>query len=347
MPDIPGADYWRRRAEAVEKLTYEQGAEYLKAVDREFAEALRRLQAEIEVWYQRLAQNNGISLTAARQLLKADELEEFHWNVRQYIKAGQENTLDQRWMRELENASAKVHISRLEAIKLKIQQEAQVLFRGQEKALGDLLESVYQNQYYHMAYEVHKGICVGWDLQTLDSRQVEHAVSRPWSTDGKTFSDRIWANQAQLVNSLQTHLTQSIIRGDDGAQAVKAVAKDMGASRNQAARLVMTERAHTASQAQRKCFRDLGVERYQIIATLDNRTSQVCRDLDGKVFDMADYDAGVTAPPFHPWCRTCTAPYFEDMADLGERIARDPDTGMIYEVPRSLTYSQWKQRFTS
>ena len=62
--------------------------------------------------------------------------------------------------------------------------------------------------------------------------------------------------------------------------------------------------------------------RYQIVATLDSRTSDICRHLDGKVFDMKDYEPGVTAPPFHVYCRSCTVPYFADNDENGMRAAR-------------------------
>ena len=66
--------------------------------------------------------------------------------------------------------------------------------------------------------------------------------------------------------------------------------------------------------------------------------------MDGKVFPMSKYEVGSTAPPFHPWCRCCTAPYFEDMKGIGERFARDPETGKTYTVPKDMTYKEWKAK---
>lgn len=54
--------------------------------------------------------------------------------------------------------------------------------------------------------------------------------------------------------------------------------------------------------------------------------------------------AGSTAPPFHPWCRGTTAPYYEDMVGVGQRFARDKD-GKTYAVPSDMTYAEWKQKF--
>ncbi len=49
---------------------------------------------------------------------------------------------------------------------------------------------------------------------------------------------------------------------------------------------------------------------------------------------MSEYQVGVTAPPFHPWCRGTTAPYYEDMQGLGDRFARDVKTGESFNIPK-------------
>ena len=106
----------------------------------------------------------------------------------------------------------------------------------------------------------------------------------------------------------------------------------------------MTESAYFSSTAQQDCFSELGVEKYKIVAALDHATCPLCGAMDGKVLKMSEYQVGLTAPPFHPWCRCCTCPYFEDMEGMGERYARDAVTGERYKVPGSMTYEQWKAK---
>ena len=67
--------------------------------------------------------------------------------------------------------------------------------------------------------------------------------------------------------------------------------------------------------------------------------------MDGKHFPMKDYQAGVTAPPFHPWCRTVTCPWFDDEFTAGEtRVARGED-GKTYQVPANMKYQDWRDYF--
>ena len=110
-----------------------------------------------------------------------------------------------------------------------------------------------------------------------------------------------------------------------------------------AGRLVMTEQAFIASAAQRDAFNDLDVEEYEIVATLDSHTSAICAEMDGKHFPMKEFQPGVTAPPFHPYCRSVTVPYFDDEFSLGKRAARDVETGETYYVPDNMTYKEWMQ----
>ena len=338
--------YWQKRMEALEDKQYQNGAEYYKDVQKQFREASNNVQVDIERWYQRLADNNNLSYAGAKKLLKKDELDEFHWSVEQYIKAGEENAVDQRWLKELENASARHHISYLEAMKLQTQQHAELLSTEFEGGMTEFLHKSYGDQYYHTVFEIAKGTGVGSNMAQIDSRTIDTLIRKPWAQDGKNFSDRIWTNKDKLVNNLHTELTQSIIRGADPKQAIDNLAKTMEVSRAQAGRLIMTESAAVSAAAQKECFKDLDVERYEILATLDSHTSDICQEMDGKVFEMKDYEVGTTAPPFHPNCRSTTIPYFDDEFTEGEeRAARDEVTGKTYYVPADMKYWEWEKQF--
>lgn len=136
--------------------------------------------------------------------------------------------------------------------------------------------------------------------------------------------------------------TRMLATGEAPDKAIAAISKRFNVSKQNAGRVVMTESTYFSSAAQKDCFNELGVEKYRIIGTLDTKTCNICGDMDGKVFKMSDYRTGSTAPPFHPWCRCCTAPYFDDMDGVGERYARDAKTGERYKLPKDTTYNEWK-----
>ncbi len=339
--------YWQRRMQLIEEAQNNKGEQYLRDLDEQYRRLSREIEKHLSSWYQRFAINNKITMTEAKRLLKTRELQEFKWDVQDYIKYGKENALDQRWMKELENASARVHISRLEYLKVQLQQQVEVLYGNQLDQVDELLKDTYTYGYYHTAFEIQKGFNVGWNIQAINTDQLDKILSKPWTMDGKTFSSRIWTNKQELIANLQTHLTQSVITGKSPDKVIKEIAKLVGtydtkprAALYKAGRLVMTESAAFASASQETCYKDLNVEQFEIVATLDKDTSNICRGLDGEVFDMVDYQVGVTAPPFHGWCRTVTVPYFDDEFSLGERAARGDD-GKIYYVPSNIKYNEW------
>lgn len=338
-------DYWHKRFEQLEDEQYRRSAAYYQDVQEQFRRASNDIQMDIDRWYQRLADNNDISLAGAKRLLKKNDLEEFHWTVEQYIKAGEENAVDQRWMKQLENASARHHISYLDAMKLQIQQHAELLSTEYEGGMTDFLHKSYADNYYRSAYEIAKGTGVGSNLARLDDKRIDMVIRKPWAQDGAVFSDRIWSNKQKLVNTLHTELSQNIIRGASPQKTIDSLAKTMDVSRSQAGRLIMTESAAIASAAKQDCLKELGVEQYEIVATLDSHTSEICRDMDGKVFAQKDYEVGVTAPPFHPNCRTTTAPYFDDEFTAEDQRAARGGDGKTHYVPADMKYREWEKKF--
>lgn len=332
--------------EALEEGQYQKGTRYLQDVQEQYRKAINETVQDIEHWYRRLADNNGISLAAARKLLKKDELNEFHWSVEQYIKAGRENAVNQRWMKELENASAKYHISYLQAMKLQMQQHAELLAAEFEGGMTEFLHKSYGDQYYRTAFEIAKGTGVGSNLTQLDKRKVEALLKKPWAQDGKNFSDRIWDNKEKLVRELHRELAQNIIRGESPDKAIERLAKTMNVSRNQAGTLVLTELSAISSEAQRECFKELGVREFLVVETLDGITCETCQAMDRKHFPLSDFAVGETAPPFHPRCRGCVSPYYDDeFSQTGERAARDPETGKTCYVPANMAYPEWKEKY--
>lgn len=344
---MPNADYWKKRFEQLEKAQNQRGKDCCKEIEQQYKASIRSIDKKINEWYGRLAANNDVTMQEAYKLLNANELEEFKWDVNQYIKYGRENGVNGRWIKELENASAKYHISRLEAMKMDLRQELESLIAGQQKTIDKTMRNVYKDGYMHTAYEIQKGMHIGWNLSSLDKRKIDKVINSPWAADGKNFSERIWGNGTKLVGEMKQILTQNIILGESPQKAVDKLSKRMDVSKKAAGRLVMTEQAFFSSASQREAFKDLDVEEFEIVATLDSHTTTICRNTDGKHFKMSQWEIGVTAPPFHVYCRSTTVPYFDDEEELGivgERAARNED-GEVYYVPGNMTYKEWEQAF--
>lgn len=338
-------DYWKKRFKQIEQIEHGQGVKCYADIEKLYRQAQRQIESQIEAWYGRFADNNGITLTEAKRLLTTKELAELKWDVQEYIRYGQENAINGQWVKQLENASSRYHINRLEAIRLQMQQSVEVLFGNQLDSIDQIMRTIYKDGFYRTAFEIQRGVGVGWDFGTLDEKQISKIINKPWAADGKNFSARIWENRQKLVNELNTTLTQGIVLGQDPQKTIDTIARKMNTSKKNAGRLVMTEQAFFSETAQHDSFKELGVEMYEIVATLDSHTSEICQGMDGEKFKMSDWKVGETAPPFHVWCRTTTVPAFDDEFDLiGERAARGED-GRTYYVPSTMAYKQWQKSF--
>ncbi|MGY0393985.1 minor capsid protein [Fusobacterium sp. SYSU M8A802] len=341
--------YWADRFISEEERRDRDNRRYYSTIEKEYNKALAGLEKDIEYWLGRIAKNNDISLSGAKELLSKKELQEFKWTVEEYIQRGKENEVSGQWLKQLENASARVHIQRLEALKIQIQDRIENMYTTRDRSMEDYLCRIYKDTYYHTIFEIDKGIgSIQSSFNKLDDRKVSQIIHKPWATDGKDFSTRIWEDKANLVNTLHTGLTQSLIRGGNFDDVVNDISQFVSSKiKNKkyvASRLVTTESAAYASKAQEQAYKDLSVDKYEILATLDLHTSIICQDLDGKIFDRKDYQVGVTAPPFHPNCRTTTVPWFPDDVDTGERVARGKD-GKVGYIPQNMTYKEWYNKY--
>ena len=339
------SDYWKSRFEQLEEASHKKAEAVYASIEKSYIQAQREIENKINSWYVRFANNNQITINEAKRLLNSQELKELKWDIQEYIKYGKENGLNDIWMKELENASAKYHISRLESLKIQTQQSMEVLFGNQLDEIDAMAANIYSDEYYHSCFELQKGFNVGWKITSIDQNKLQKIISKPWAIDEKNFSERIWGNKTKMINELHNQLTIMCVQGKSPDNAINYMKKKFNTSKSQAGNLVMTESAYFSSLAQKDCFNDLDVEEFENVATLDSHTSSICQDMDGTVYKMKDFEPGVTAPPFHNYCRTTTVPHFNDDYDvIGERAARD-EKGNTYYVPDNIKYKDWHKKY--
>lgn len=338
-------DYWKKRQEELQKSLLEPADKYCKELEKAYKNTIKDIEKDVAVWYQRFADNNGIvDKVAAKRILNNKELKELKWDVNQYIKAGKENGITKDWSKELENASARYHISRLEALKIQMQQKIEELYGGREDKVKGLLGDIYTEGNYKNAYEIAQKTGAHFSFAKIDDGKLNKVLSKPWTADDNTFSEKIWQNRKALVNTVHQELIKGISRGTAPITVANVIAKKMNTDLYKAQRLVITESAFFASEAQKDCYNSLDVDKYEILGTLDTTTCSECGGMDGQVFDVKDMVEGVNAPPFHPNCRCTTVPYFNDEFTEDEmRAARDENGKTVYV--KNMTYNEWKDKF--
>lgn len=341
----PTNKYWQKRFVLLTESLLNKSERYYKDLVEEYEKSILAIQRDIESFYIRYSENNEISITEARKLLDNRELKEFRWTIEEYIQKGKENAIDQKWIKELENVNTRVRLDRLQSLEYQVRQQVEIITAKRLHGLTKLSEELIKEGYYRSIYEVQKGFGIGDTFNILDTRTIENIISKPWAPDGSNFSERIWRDREVLTNELKKELAQSFIRGDAPDTAIRNIAKTMNTSKKAAGRLIMTESAFFANEARAKAFKELGVEEYQFLATLDMRTSDICQEMDLEIFKLSERILGVNWPPLHVWCRSTVIPHFE--GNIKQRWARDPSTGKGCYVPGDMNYMDWYKKYAA
>lgn len=346
---MKNSDYWKERMRILEAARNASNVRLVQRLESEMNAALSEIDDRISGWYRRLSENNEVTISDAKRILRDKELKEFHWTVEEYIRHGEENGIRKNWAKELENASARVHINHLEALKIELRGILEQLGGVQENSTKVHLAEQYADTVYKTTFEVQNGMGVYWNTGKVSREQIETVLSRPWTADVRTFSDRIWMDKDALIDEVYKQLTRSVLLGKGPNDALKAIAKRCQASQYNAGRLVFTESAYIAAEADKQVYKELSVEQFEVDAALDGETCALCGEMDGKHFPMSEYQPGLNAPPFHPNCRCTTVPYFDD--DIQERLdkkvgraARNSGTGKTERV-ENMTYPEWKEKY--
>ncbi|MCD3211809.1 minor capsid protein [Clostridium botulinum C/D] len=331
-------DYWKKRSENLAKSQYKKTDAYNKRLIDEFSKLQFSIQRDIEVFYQRYSQNNKLSLEDVKKNLNTLELKELKFELKDFIKKSNDVNFD----KELNSIYYKTRISRLECLQSQIKAKINSSFNEHHENTTELLKNLYQDNYHRNIYEIQKGLGIGFNFSRLNDRSVKNILMEPWNNDN--YSNRIWTNKNKLISELQTGLFHSVVAGYDIKKTAKKIAERMNVAKNRAYVLVNTESSYMISKSTFDSYSEGGIEKYEILSTLDLRTSGVCREMDGKIFNLKDKSIGLNAPPFHPNCRTTIMPYFLDKDKDKERIAKD-SKGNTFYIDGDMNYEDWYRKY--
>lgn len=339
---LPSKDYWIKRSDQNLTIQEKKAEGYLLQLQKAYKKATDSIEEELSVFYQRYAVNNNITYAEAQKLLSKSEIIKFKDSLDEYIKEARLYSNDPIFIKKLENMSIRARIRRIEALKLNIQHEVEMLTSKHNTNTGELLKDIYEDNYYKSIWTVQTGFQLGLSFDKLNIEAIEKVIKTSWL--GENYSDRIYKDKAKLIRTLETELSQSFIIGKSGQDTAKRLYKRLNISYNNAIRLVRTESNHISNEAQAEGYNASGiVSEYEYLSTLDNLTSHICQDLDGKVFKLIERQVGINYPPMLPNCRSTTIPYFPDEY-APERIARD-SKGKTYHVDGNMDYKNWKEKY--
>lgn len=336
--------YWEKRSIDVEKLIQEKNDQTVIKVNEYFESVMKELNEQIRKIFNTYLTDSGMSIQEALKMLNNKQTRDAYNTLKRIYERTDDPDLKQEILNRL-NAPAYVsRIARIEALRDLIFCEAQSVGWYTEKMLKPRMIDAYNTSFYQTHYTIQKGTGLAYDFNNLSNPAVKAAIATDWK--GSNYSKRIWKNTDKLANDLVEILTRGLLSGISGKKMATELNKRMQSGRYEADRLIRTEVNYVAGQARLKAYGDTGAKKYIYIATLDLRTSAVCRKLDKTIHLVKDAEVGVNFPPMHPNCRSVDSAYIDgrDYSKL-QRRARNPITGETELVPANMTYREWYKKY--
>ena len=320
-------DYWIKREEQKLKAHLTDVTKTEKILHRNLKKASKDIEDEIYKLYSRYSKENRLSYAEANKLLTGPKYKEWRMDLKDYVDEITK-TDNKELLLELNTLSAKSSITGLEEQLYQIQKILDRDYIFKHKEVKKLLKAGVKNSFTQTAYTIENLNGFHTSFSMIRQKDIEDIINLPWS--GKNYSNRLWANRTKLKDKVQEQIVQATIQGKDLRQCIKDVSETMEATREVTKRLINTEHAYACSQGDLKMYEEFGIDRYEYVATLDSKTSNICRGLDGKVYKRSEAISGVNFPPTHPHCRSTTVP--ADVETLGDetRIAKDIKGNYIY-----------------
>ena len=331
--------YWKDRANERMAEYHKNSDKTIFKINNAYDKAIEDITNDINKIFYKFATDGDLSEADARILLNSKipkkELDE----IRAKINFIEDADLKKYLMSQLNSDAYKARITRLEALKESIyintKKAADVeLQQSQLGYINNIKESYYRNM-----YDIQKGTGIVTDFATLPVNAIEEILKNNWS--GKHYSERIWGNSDVLASKLEEVITSGLMAGKSSKKMAAELEELSTYGKMAAERLVRTETTYVTNMAELESYKELDIDKYIFVATLDLRTSPMCREMDGKIIEVSKGIPGENLPPLHPWCRSTTRAYFEGMTR--KRRARDPETGKNYIV-EEMDYKEWYQK---
>lgn len=335
------SEYWQERSEQNIILTEQIADSYNEQLAREYSKVIKSLQQQLYEFYALYAGENGLTLQEAQKKLSSKELKELRATIDEYIEEAQkfDSKNANKYLKNLEELQAKAKVSRLELLMAEYRHAIEILLLQQEVDQPNIYLEGYESSFYHTLYDIQTYSGIGATFTRPTKDMVVAALAQKYL--GQNFSDRLWQNKEMLIYTLKKEIKQAFAAGTPARNVAETVAKKMNTRLGVAQTLVRTEMANVANQGSLLAYKEAGVKEYKLLATLDLRTSEICRELDGNVYLVSQAERGVNYPPFHPNCRTTTVPVV-DGESYHTRIAKKDDS---YEVVKDITYKQWYKKY--
>ncbi|MFX3999893.1 minor capsid protein [Streptococcus suis] len=336
--------YWEKRKAQRMVQEMDKAEQVAKNLDEIYSLTSRRIASKIDQIFESYRRDHGLTEAEARRVL--DNVKNLS-DIRD-LKLALQNTTDSEEIRQLlimlDSAPYASRIERYEALQREVDNLPAQLYKAENEASRTFYDEFIPDTYYHSIFDLQQQSGVAFAFNRIDLEEIKAIQRQPWL--GANYSERIWGNTQALANELQKQLAVSLLTGQSAHEIAEAIEAQFGKGSYNSRRLVRTEASYFHAEMEAKAYEEADVEYYRFLATLDLRTSSICREHDGKIYKVSERITGKNYPPLHPWCRSDTiASDDPEWLAKATRSARDPETGQTIQVPGDMTYKDWYAQY--
>lgn len=333
--------YWERRQ--VENMyRYMQSAEDVAGqIAKLYLRSSRWLTMAAEDIFERYMTKHNLTEAEARQLL--NELRD-KTSIDELMQKLERKGDKKEVLAKLESSAYQTRIKKLEELQAQLDRVMQNVYQQEKQISTSHYIDLANEVYYRTIFDLQQRAQATFSFNYINSKQIDDVVNSKWS--GENYSSRIWGNTRALAEDIKEELLINLVTGRTERETSEIIANKFAQGSSNARRLVRTESAYLSSELSARAIKEAGVEEYQYMATLDLKTSEICRKMDLQIFKVSERKVGVNCPPMHPWCRsTIVAVIDRKYLEGKKRAAIDPETGERILVPRNMTYDEWYRKY--
>jgi len=306
-------DAWAKRDLNIEKLT-----------EQVFQSSMQHITDEVDAFYLRYANRNGVSIKEARKRADNMDVTNYFQKAAEAVRNKDFSDEAEEWLRVY---NLKMSTSRLELEKAKINLELLKMYSEIENITNEQLEQARLAEIDRQTeliakYKEQAGI-LGNSVGSPTDR-LKGVVNADFY--GANFSERIWSRNGHYA-SLRKELFKSLNNLSVDMMGYRKernrLMKIFDTSKYESMRLIRTEHQRVNIRVQHEMAVANEFTHYTYVSEMG--ACPICKALSGKTFKIEDYEMGVTAPLRHPNCRCSIYHHIEMTYTNGKRTTDDMD----------------------
>lgn len=295
-------EYWTQRTDEAFKYADRKDIDFFKQLQDVYAEEANKLSKDIFDFYNRFAEDEGISLDEAQQRLQGVDLSDYRANATKYREQAEK---DPELLKRLNEQYRASRVSRLEALELDMtyqlglmQQNLSVLF---EEHLKDIAQYTYKTMNFGVSSH-----------GTLNAPALKNLMQSEFH--GYNYSRQLWGNVDDLAKQLKRTFKRGFTRGLGARQMANEIRAKFNNKQHHAETLIRTDGSMIINNATLQRYAEAGLKYVRILVKLDERTTDVCKKhhKDNKRYLIAD----IIKNPILPAHFNCRSTYIPDEEEL-------------------------------